>query len=29
VLGFLHREHPVNRTLGRVRHALTGPGRAR
>jgi Flp pilus assembly protein TadD len=28
VLGFLHREHPVNRTLGRFRHALSGPGRA-
>src|SRR6204780_1109059 len=25
---FLHRSHPVNRTLGRLRHRLTGPSQA-
>ncbi len=28
VLTFLHRSHPVNRTLGRLRHRLRGAGRA-
>lgn len=28
VLVFLHRDHPVNRMLGRLRHRLTGPARA-
>lgn len=28
VLTFLHRSHPVNRTLGRLRHRLTGPDKA-
>jgi len=28
VLTFLHRSHPVNRTLGRLRHRLAGPSRA-
>jgi hypothetical protein len=25
---FLHRSHPVNRTLGKLRHRLTGPSQA-
>jgi len=28
VVTFLHRSHPVNRTLGRLRHRLAGPSRA-
>ncbi|MGH9707294.1 MAG: tetratricopeptide repeat protein, partial [Candidatus Acidiferrales bacterium] len=28
VLSFLHRSHPVNRTLGVLRHRLTGPHKA-
>jgi predicted Zn-dependent protease len=28
VLAFLHRCHPLNRTLGRLRHRMTGPLRA-
>ena len=28
VLSFLHRSHPLNRTLGRWRHRLTGPPKA-
>lgn len=28
VLSFLHRCHPLNRTLGRLRHRLVGPVRA-
>jgi predicted Zn-dependent protease len=28
VLAFLHRSHPVNRTLGKWRHRLAGPSRA-
>jgi predicted Zn-dependent protease len=28
VLSFLHRSHPLNRTLGRWRHRLNGPTRA-
>lgn len=28
VLSFLHRSHPVNRTLGRWRHRLSGPYKA-
>jgi predicted Zn-dependent protease len=28
VLAFLHRSHPVNRTLGRLRHRLAGPSQA-
>jgi hypothetical protein len=28
VVTFLHRSHPVNRTLGRLRHRLTGPDKA-
>jgi predicted Zn-dependent protease len=28
VLGFLHRSHPLNRTLGRLRHRLTGTSKA-
>jgi predicted Zn-dependent protease len=28
VVGFLHRSHPVNRTLGRWRHRFTGPSKA-
>jgi hypothetical protein len=28
VLTFLHRSHPVNRTLGRLRHRLTGTHKA-
>jgi Flp pilus assembly protein TadD len=28
VVGFLHRSHPVNRTLGRWRHRFTGPYKA-
>jgi len=28
VVSFLHRSHPVNRTLGRLRHRLAGPSRA-
>lgn len=27
VLAFLHRSHPFNRTLGRLRHRLAGPPR--
>jgi predicted Zn-dependent protease len=25
---FLHRSHPVNRTIGRLRHRMTGPSKA-
>jgi hypothetical protein len=28
VLGFLHRSHPLNRTLGRLRHRLHGSTQA-
>jgi predicted Zn-dependent protease len=28
VFAFLHRSHPVNRTLGRLRHRLTGTSKA-
>jgi predicted Zn-dependent protease len=28
VLTFLHRSHPINRTLGRLRHRLNGPSKA-
>jgi predicted Zn-dependent protease len=28
VLSFLHRSHPINRTLGRLRHRLNGPSKA-
>jgi len=28
VLTFLHRSHPVNRTLGRLRHRFSGAARA-
>ncbi|HXY79166.1 MAG TPA: tetratricopeptide repeat protein [Candidatus Bathyarchaeia archaeon] len=28
VVTFLHRSHPVNRTLGKLRHRLAGPSRA-
>jgi len=28
VVNFLHRSHPVNRTLGKLRHRLTGPSQA-
>jgi predicted Zn-dependent protease len=28
VLTFLHRSHPMNRTLGRWRHRVTGPHKA-
>lgn len=28
VFSFLHRTHPLNRALGRLRHRLTGPARA-
>lgn len=28
VLSFLHRSHPLNRTLGRWRHRLAGPPKA-
>jgi predicted Zn-dependent protease len=28
VLAFLHRSHPVNRTLGKLRHRLAGPSQA-
>ena len=28
VLGFLHRSHPLNRTLGRLRHRLNGTAKA-
>jgi tetratricopeptide (TPR) repeat protein len=28
VLSFLHRSHPLNRTLGRLRHRLAGPQQA-
>lgn len=28
VFAFLHRNHPLNRMLGRLRHRLTGPARA-
>jgi predicted Zn-dependent protease len=28
IVTFLHRSHPVNRTLGRLRHRLTGPPQA-
>ncbi len=28
VLTFLHRSHPLNRTLGKWRHRLTGPSKA-
>ncbi|HKS83469.1 MAG TPA: tetratricopeptide repeat protein [Candidatus Acidoferrales bacterium] len=28
VLSFLHRSHPLNRTLGRLRHRLNGPSKA-
>ena len=28
VLTFLHRSHPLNRTLGKWRHRLTGPPKA-
>jgi predicted Zn-dependent protease len=28
VFGFLHRSHPLNRTLGRLRHRLTGTSKA-
>jgi predicted Zn-dependent protease len=28
VLTFLHRSHPVNRTLGKLRHRIAGPSRA-
>jgi len=28
ILGFLHRSHPMNRTLGRLRHRFTGPSKA-
>jgi tetratricopeptide (TPR) repeat protein len=28
VLTFLHRSHPMNRTLGRLRHRMTGPHKA-
>lgn len=28
VLTFLHRSHPINRTLGKLRHRLNGPSKA-
>jgi len=28
VLSFLHRSHPVNRALGKLRHQLAGPIKA-
>jgi len=28
IVTFLHRSHPVNRTLGRLRHRLSGPSQA-
>ncbi|HXJ17782.1 MAG TPA: tetratricopeptide repeat protein [Candidatus Polarisedimenticolia bacterium] len=28
VLAFLHRSHPLNRTLGKLRHRLAGPSQA-
>jgi len=28
MLSFLHRSHPVNRTLGRLRHQIAGPTKA-
>jgi predicted Zn-dependent protease len=28
MLSFLHRSHPLNRTLGRLRHRLNGPSKA-
>src|SRR5580658_11150701 len=28
ILNFLHRSHPVNRTLGKLRHRLAGPSQA-
>jgi predicted Zn-dependent protease len=28
VLSFLHRSHPLNRTLGRLRHRFNGPSKA-
>jgi predicted Zn-dependent protease len=28
VLTFLHRSHPINRTLGRLRHRFNGPSKA-
>jgi len=28
VLTFLHRSHPLNRTLGKLRHRLSGPSKA-
>jgi predicted Zn-dependent protease len=28
VLSFLHRSHPLNKTLGRLRHRLNGPSKA-
>lgn len=28
VLSFLHRSHPLNRTLGKLRHRLAGPAQA-
>ena len=28
VLGFLHRSHPINRTLGKLRHRLNGTAKA-
>jgi predicted Zn-dependent protease len=28
VLSFLHRSHPLNRTLGKLRHRLSGPSQA-
>ena len=28
IFTFLHRSHPLNRTLGRLRHRLNGPSKA-
>jgi tetratricopeptide (TPR) repeat protein len=28
VLAFLHRSHPLNRTLGKLRHRMSGPPKA-
>ena len=28
LLNFLHRSHPLNRTLGKWRHRITGPSQA-
>jgi hypothetical protein len=28
LLAFLHRSHPLNRTLGKWRHRITGPSQA-